>query len=490
MADASPVTKRARTDAATPAPDVDAPPQLDLMAESPVDASALKPSGAGAPQLRLVTCPDSVSTAAQGEVLFKGVVELKASLAPDGFTAARDLAFVLDISGSMCDSLVELKRVVDWAVSAAGPTVRVCIIVFDDKCERLTNFVACTEQGKRALKGVVASLQSRGGTDIKLALREAKDALQKRAQCNPLTQVVLVSDGQDFSLKEAIRQGAAKEVTDVGAALFAVGLGAGHDAELLNSLTVAGSGTFAYAETADDVPMVVGSMVGGVASAVASGARLTLDLEDSPRAVNLVTETMAFILADQTLYFPFTVSLEPASGGALVARLSALDAGDGSPLEATAKREPTFVTVSDAGTDAGNVKDASSADALLVDSHLNRVAAANAMREATELAQSLQWAEALQKLNDAKVSIQNSVSANEALCQSVVASLEELVTKLTEQRDRADAGFYNQGTLGLGLAMVHSYMHQRSNGLESAASAAFSTRAERLASAAASQHLG
>ena len=465
MADASPPAKVARTG----------------------DAQA--PS-LGVPRVRFVTDPAGVGAAVKDAVKFKGVLELKAPAAPPGFSAARDLLFVLDVSGSMSgEKLAKLVRVVDWAIESATPRDRVCLVSFNHASQRLTFFVDCTDSGKAELKAALAGLKADGGTDIRAALRQAKDALQERALRKAVTQVVLVSDGQDHEAKAALGANAL-DVAALGAPLYAVGLGHDHDADLLHDLAKAGSGTFCYAETADDVPVVVGTQVGGVASAVAAALTCVARMVGADKVetgpVLCEVNNIPFLLAEQTLYFPFEAEVPPEVAS-LRATLEFKEVERGATNTVHTEFFFKEFDPQEVGKDA--VKPAAHADAVLIDSHFNRVAAAEAMKRATELSKTGDWTQALEALDDAKKSINDSVSANEALCQSLVQSLDELTAKMTEQRDQPNlGGFGGHGALGFALAAMQSHSLQRNTGLESAASAAYATNAERLASVAASQH--
>jgi hypothetical protein len=447
----------------------------DLALESKLDSSAAQPSNTALPQLRVVTSPAMVDGALRETVTIKGVLELKAPSLPDAYCAPRDVLFVLDVSGSMelGEKLVKLLRVVDWAVDAGVKTDRISLITFNDAYKCLSNFVACTDDGKRALKEALANITAAGGTDISKALRAACEVLRERKQRSVVTQVVLVSDGCDSDAKFELSNGIL-DVGALGAPLYSVGLGADHDAELLSGLSSAGCGAFCYAETAEDVPLTVGTQVGGVASAVAVRARLTLDAVHDDGTVMLLQETLQFVLADETLYFPFSAAVAPGVGRTLRATLTLCDVGDGT--ERVVAMEHSIV--------GGAMQAAAPADVLLIDAQGNRVAAAKAMKEATTLATQGSWTEAIDTLNRVEAFITGSVSANEPLCKDLLQSVEALVTKMQAQKNSR----FNQGVFGFALAMSQSHAYQRATGALDHGSAAYITPAMRMASEAASQH--
>jgi hypothetical protein len=208
------------------------------------------------PVVAVVTDPKCVARAALPGAVIKGVVSCTAPALPEGFAPRRDLVLALDVSGSMAynNKLESLVQAVKWVVVDARPGDRICLISFDHEVQKLTAFVRCTEDGKKQLLDACASLESGGGTDIKGALEAVSAALAQRAERNPVTQVILISDGQDEAAKmQLMRRTLRLDSLAAAASLACLGLGADHDAELLNKVCELGRGMFVFADTADKV---------------------------------------------------------------------------------------------------------------------------------------------------------------------------------------------------------------------------------------------
>jgi Ca-activated chloride channel family protein len=106
---------------------------------------------------------------------------------------ARDLIFLLDISGSMGGPpLEQAKRVVCAMIDSLCAEDRLELIAFSSVAKRWKREAAvATRDGKAAAIKWVRSLSASGGTEMRDALYEALDPLRRDAQ----RQVVLVTDG-------------------------------------------------------------------------------------------------------------------------------------------------------------------------------------------------------------------------------------------------------------------------------------------------------
>ena len=197
-----------------------------------------------------------------------------------------DLVLVLDVSGSMQgDKFDELKRAVQRVVSLASSDDRVCVVVFSHEAARLCRLLRMTAQGKAELLDKLARLGAYGGTDIVAGLTCGLDVMQQRRFRNEVASVVLLTDGQDDHARGRFAA-LVRRAEHVGSALYAFGLGADHDATLLQCLAECARTPFTYLENAEAQSSAFAGLVAGLASVTAQRVQLTLELHTDLLAVH------------------------------------------------------------------------------------------------------------------------------------------------------------------------------------------------------------
>jgi len=109
-----------------------------------------------------------------------------------------DLVCVIDRSGSMSGEKIKLvKDSLNYLVSILEQNDRLALVVFDNALQTLNNFLTITEENKEILKGLINSIQARGGTDIHLGLQKGLSLLKERKYKNKVSSIFLLSDGKD-----------------------------------------------------------------------------------------------------------------------------------------------------------------------------------------------------------------------------------------------------------------------------------------------------
>ncbi|XP_057956239.1 E3 ubiquitin-protein ligase WAV3-like [Malania oleifera] len=203
-----------------------------------------------------------------------------------------DLVTVLDVSGSMAGTkLALLKRAMGFVIQNLGPSDRLSVIAFSSTARRLFPLRRMTETGRQQALQAVNSLISNGGTNIAEGLKKGAKVMIDRKWKNPVSSVILLSDGQDTYT--VISPGGARPQTDYQSLLpfsiqrnnggggdvvsdstglqipvHAFGFGADHDAASMHSISEASGGTFSFIEAEGVIQDAFAQCIGGLLSVV------------------------------------------------------------------------------------------------------------------------------------------------------------------------------------------------------------------------------
>ncbi|XP_074300393.1 E3 ubiquitin-protein ligase WAV3-like [Silene latifolia] len=199
--------------------------------------------------------------------------------------APLDLVAVLDVSGSMYGNKIALlKQAVNFVIRNLGPTDRLSIITFSTYSHRLTPLTRMTQAGQADTLRAVHSIRADGSTNIIAGLQTAVQVLDQRRQKNPVTSIILLSDGQDTDnrnfmsclnrLPQSIRSNAVG--SDLNPTLpsdkipvYTFGFGSDHDASALHAISDGSGGTFSYIEAIEVIQDAFAQCLGGLLSVVA-----------------------------------------------------------------------------------------------------------------------------------------------------------------------------------------------------------------------------
>ncbi|KAL1817430.1 hypothetical protein DCAR_0521859 [Daucus carota subsp. sativus] len=207
-----------------------------------------------------------------------------------------DLVTVLDISGSMAGTkLALLKRGMGFVIQNLGPNDRLAVIAFSSTARRLFPLCCMSETGRQQALQAVNSLVANGGTNIAEGLRKGAKVMEDRREKNPVSSIILLSDGQDtytingsdgsqnepnyeLLLPTSIH---GKGNPGFGIPVHAFGFGTDHDASLIHSISETSGGTFSFIEKEGAIQDAFAQCIGGLLSVVVKELRLTIDSADS-----------------------------------------------------------------------------------------------------------------------------------------------------------------------------------------------------------------
>lgn len=106
------------------------------------------------------------------------------------------------MAGSKLKLLVET---VNFIVDTLSERDRICIVQFNHRAKRLIPMKRLTQQNQPLIFDSIETLKASGGTNIAAAMDVTLATLKQRRYQNPVTSVLLLSDGLD--------EGAAERVT-------------------------------------------------------------------------------------------------------------------------------------------------------------------------------------------------------------------------------------------------------------------------------------
>ncbi|KAI3996028.1 hypothetical protein MKX01_037525 [Papaver californicum] len=176
-----------------------------------------------------------------------------------------DLVTVLDISGSMTGTKIQLlKRAMWFVIENLGPSDRLSVISFSYNAHRLFPLLLMTDSGKQHALQAMNSLVAGGGTNIVEGLKKGTKVIEDRGHKNPVYSIMLLSDGQDSYTKEINL----KEISRLQIPVHTFGFGADRDPIMLHSIAEGSKGTFSFIETEGLIQDAFAQCIGGLLSVV------------------------------------------------------------------------------------------------------------------------------------------------------------------------------------------------------------------------------
>eukprot|EP00927_Polykrikos_kofoidii_P058210 TRINITY_DN5259_c0_g1_i7.p1 TRINITY_DN5259_c0_g1~~TRINITY_DN5259_c0_g1_i7.p1 ORF type:complete len:551 (-),score=96.98 TRINITY_DN5259_c0_g1_i7:71-1669(-) len=197
-----------------------------------------------------------------------------------------DVVFVLDVSSSMeGKKMRDLQAAVRFVINQACAADRMSIVIFNDAARRVLRLRRMDAAGKNDANVAVMRMLSSGGTSIVEGLCEGLNIVEGRKQRNVVTAILLLTDGQDASARSRIGQ-LASRARSASCALYAFGFGNDHDAALLSELAELAQTPFSYIEESDKIRDAFAGAVGGLASVVVQGVKVSLTFHVSVKAIH------------------------------------------------------------------------------------------------------------------------------------------------------------------------------------------------------------
>lgn len=155
---------------------------------------------------------------------------------------ARDVIFVIDVSGSMSGTSIEqAKAALITALDGLSTIDRFNIIWFNDNSDRLfPDAVSASQQYKNYARRFIEKLQAGGGTEMLAAMQQALSGQQAFSR---FRQVVFITDG-NISNETQLFKVIDKQLGN--SRLFTIGIGSAPNAYFMRRAAQQGRGTFTY----------------------------------------------------------------------------------------------------------------------------------------------------------------------------------------------------------------------------------------------------
>lgn len=329
---------------------------------------------------------DLASIPAGGPTEVTAVVSLEASDGHD--TAAIDVVIAADVSGSMSGAKVNcMKESLIKAADLFRDGDRVALIAFDHKVKQVMALRQMNEAGRAALKAAAGALTVRGGTDLRRALSACFEVVSTRTTVRPVCHVLLLTDGEDSSVRGRIGQLFAAEHNCVVSTL---GYGEMHDATVLGLMAERGNGTYTSVPNSEAFAPIFGGYLGDATSVAAVNAVTTIAPASPCVAIESVsgpgrcergadgswTHTLPFMLSGAKRDILIKLKAEPPAGSVQAPLLRVATSAHAVGGARASTEEQTL--------DVGCGDCANSQEYDLVAVVVNRALVAEAAREAAE----------------------------------------------------------------------------------------------------------
>lgn len=154
-----------------------------------------------------------------------------------------------DVSGSMSDSIENLKGAVKTFITDRNSDEKLAIVTFNDAIVDTKGFGASDEE----LLNLAESMTANGGTDMFSAVLNCLgDFPQNVGENNVL---ILMTDGQDGIRRgsEEIDEQIGRLAREKGITIYTIGLGSSVDTDYLTTIADSGGGSFVYVSASDSL---------------------------------------------------------------------------------------------------------------------------------------------------------------------------------------------------------------------------------------------
>ncbi len=197
------------------------------------------------------------------------------------------LIFVIDTSDSMNDSLLssqagfsklqQVKKSIEFLLPLLTPTDHVSMISFGDTSSIHLERTVMNEDGKKRVQGILRDLRTDGCTNMSAGLLDVQEVIQT----STIKQgVLLLTDGHanmGVSTSSGL-ESIVNQMTNLNPSLTltTIGYGKDHNAELLRSMAVVGSGSYNVVYNLEGIATTFGEVLGGLTTVVAQNVTIQL----------------------------------------------------------------------------------------------------------------------------------------------------------------------------------------------------------------------
>ncbi len=209
------------------------------------------------------------------------------SALPDGGgSASVNLCLVLDRSGSMGGRALEtVKAAVGEIVGRLSPSDRISVVTFDHRAEVFIDNQLASDP--EAVKNKVATLRAGGGTAIDEGLKYGIEAVAKGKTDDTVSQIFLLTDGENEHGDNDRCLKIAKLAADYGITVSSLGFGDHWNQDVLEQIADAGGGSLTYIQRPESAVAAFTTLFDRVQSVGLTNAHLQLTLQPGVRLAEL-----------------------------------------------------------------------------------------------------------------------------------------------------------------------------------------------------------
>jgi hypothetical protein len=211
----------------------------------------------------------------------EAVVEIgfKVRTKPEDNAVAKQLMFVVDISGSMAsdDRLEMVKNTLVELIKKAGPNDQFGLVVFESEAHIAFPMSPMTD--KQAMITVVKTLSPTGGTNIYNGLELGLSELYRLKKAGAVSRLLLLTDGY-CSVPPEQTIAKATEYVKKGLQISAIGVGVDYNQALLSQLATVGGGLMQMAGDPEQIQKVFLKELNSMISPIGHGVKLEVLYND------------------------------------------------------------------------------------------------------------------------------------------------------------------------------------------------------------------
>ena len=235
---------------------------------------------------------------------------LKAPACPDNDRKPVDIVVVLDRSGSMGGSKLDLcKKTIQFLMGELSAFDRLGLVTYDTRVRTDFPLMKMDEQGKEKVENILKKIRAGSSTNLSGGLMAGIQEVQKltrndKGQPNPVRSVLMLTDGlanagvtSTSGIVDMMKGTLQPDVS-----VFTFGYGSDHNADMLRELSEVGSGVYYFVQSVDGVSLAFADCLGGLLSVVAQNIKLECLGKNGCKIRSIKTRKTTNIIVPETHY--------------------------------------------------------------------------------------------------------------------------------------------------------------------------------------------